>query len=78
MYGDNMSNWLSNMDDFDYSFFECNWLILCGKDLLHKIADDETARNSILKAYKKQYDNKKVSTTANDIIVKYFLLRHKK
>lgn len=78
MYGDNMSNWLSNMDDFDYSFFECDWLTLCGKDLLYKIADDETARNNILKAYKKQYDNKKVSTTANDIIVKYFLLRHKK
>ena len=73
MVGDSMSQWLLNVDKFDYSQFDCNWLNLCRSGLLRSIAQNDVARKSILIAYKRQYESKAVLSKVNEIIIEYFI-----
>lgn len=73
MAGDPMSQWLLNMEGFDYSEFDCNWLSLCRSGLLRSIAQNSIAKRNILSAYKRQYESKAVLSTINEIIIKYFI-----
>lgn len=72
-FGDLASNWLLNLNEFNYEDFDCNWLSMCRPGLLCSIAKNEVANKSILKAYKKQYKSKAVLNKIGDIIVRYFI-----
>lgn len=73
MAGDSMSQWLLNVDRFDYNQFDCNWLNLCHSGLLRSIAHKDVARKNILAAYKRQYESKTVLSKVNEIIIEYFI-----
>lgn len=70
---DAMSQWLLNIEKFDYNQFDCNWLNLCHSGLLRSIAQNDVARKNILTAYKKQYESKVVLSNVNEIIIEYFI-----
>lgn len=71
--GDAMSQWLLNIEKFDYSKFDCNWLNLCRSGLLRSIAQNDVARKSILTAYKSQYEANAVLSKVNEIIIDYII-----
>ena len=73
-FGDAMSQWLLNMDSFDYDRFDCNWIMLCQPGLLRSLARNDVVKNGILAAYRKQYKEGKILHKVESRIMKYFIL----
>lgn len=69
-----LQKWLLNMDNYDYSKFDCHWLETSSPSLLKSISKKPIVVSNILKAYKKQYDTNGVQSKITDIIMKYFLV----
>lgn len=69
-----LPKWLLNMDTFDYSKFDCQWLETSSPSLLKSISKNPIAVKGILEAYKTQYESKAISTDVTDIIIKYFII----
>ena len=70
---DEMSIWLLDVEHYDYSKFDCNWLSLCHYGLLKAISANAIAKEGILESYQLQYTTKPLQGNINDIIVKYFI-----
>ena len=70
---DEMSKWLLDLDNFDYTKFDCSWLTLCQQGLIDLIVANDIARKGILNNYKEQYDTLTDSTKITDIIVRNFI-----
>lgn len=70
---DEMLKWLLDMDTYDYEKFDCRWLTKFQQLLIELIAKNEVAKNGIINAYKKQYENITNKEYINDIIVKNFI-----
>lgn len=67
------AKWLSDIERFDYSLFDLEWLKTCRAPLLSKICNIEKARKEIIKNYKEAYLKGDISKDITDIIVKYFI-----
>ncbi len=74
MTSDETLKWLIDLDEFDYSKFDCDWLLCCHPDLLGKIAKNKAARSNIIRIYKDKYKTMVSRSKINDIIIKYFIV----
>lgn len=68
-----ISKWLTDVDGFDYSAFELNWLSQCYGGLLAKLAEKPIVRENVAKEVKKQFLNKTLDDQILKIYMKYFV-----
>lgn len=69
-----LTKWLINMNDYDYSKFDCKWLETSNELLLEQIAQNPIAVKGILKAYKSQFETKAIGSEVTKIINKHFII----
>ena len=69
-----LSKWLIDMNGYDYTKFDCNWLETCSELLLEQISQNPIAVKGILKAYKSQFETKAISSEVTRIINKHFII----
>lgn len=72
--GDERLKWLMDMENYDYTLFECKWLEWCSQKVLNSITSNQAIRQKILEIYREQYRLRKTTSGVNDIIVQYFLV----
>lgn len=72
--GNQMSVWLSDMEHYDYEGFDLSWLEYCRERLLERIAQNQTARQNILREYQRQYEKKAVSQEVSEKVIKHFII----
>lgn len=68
-----ISKWLTDVDGFDYSAFELNWLSQCYGGLLAKLSEKPIVRENVAKEVKKQFLNKTLDDQILKIYMKYFV-----
>lgn len=65
--------WVTNINEFDYSSFDLEWLSMCSEPLCKKIAEDSFAREKIIQIYKEKYLAHNITSRTTDFFVKYFI-----
>ncbi len=68
-----ISKWLTDVDGFDYSAFDLNWLSKCYGGLLAKLAEKPIVRENVAKEVKKQFLSRTLDNQILKIYMQYFV-----
>ena len=71
---ENIFNFLNDMDNFDYSKFDLNWIVEVGfsKSLLKLISAHSVAKSKIAEKFKEKYKDRGLKKSELDIYFEYF------
>ncbi|MCD5448235.1 hypothetical protein LOB72_05655 [Lactobacillus delbrueckii subsp. lactis] len=68
-----ISKWVIDVDGFDYSSFNLNWLLGCSGGLLKVLARKPIVRKNVAQEVKKQFLNRTLDEPILKIYMKYFV-----
>lgn len=68
-----ISKWLTDVDGFDYSTFDLNWLLRCSGGLLISLAKKPIVRKNVAKEVKRQFLSRTLDDQILKIYMKYFV-----
>ncbi len=64
--------WLIDYENFDYSFFDVNWVKLCTPNLLKEISGKQSTRRNIAERFVVAYNISQIDRELLDIYFRYF------